>query len=99
LLKLGDLTTFSPAEYQAEVIELIEHGLKDRAIEIRSQALLCGSALIEPREVFLDMLHPFFNKIVAELPRMGHLPTVCDLLREYSGRFLEPGSASRDQLE
>lgn len=46
LLKLQDLTEFNATEYHAEVLELIEHGMKDPAIEIRSLALVCGSVLI-----------------------------------------------------
>lgn len=80
------------------MLELIEHGLKDPQIDIRSQALLCGNALIQPRKAFLDILHPYFNKLVSELPKMKHLPIVCDILRDYSARFLEHGSESRTQL-
>ena len=61
----------------------------------RSQAIICGSVLIQPKEIFLDILHPYFNKIVADLSKMGNLPIVCEILGDYSDRFLEVGSESR----
>lgn len=92
LLKLKDLTSFKPVEYRDELVEVLDRGFKDNSSLIRSQALLVGSVVIEPREAFLDMLHPYFNTIVAQLHLLGHLSIVCNLLKQYSDRYLEPGS-------
>lgn len=44
-------------------------------------------------------MHPYFSKIVSELARVQHLPTVCDILMDYSDRFLEPGSDGQTALD
>lgn len=59
---------------------------------IRAQTILVGSVLIEPREVFLDMLHPIITRVLAELAGLDHLPLVCQILLQYSSRYLEPDS-------
>ena len=95
LLKIKELTAFTTAEYIDELTELINRGLKDRSSAVRSQALLVGSLMIEPREVFLEMLHPIFSRIVSDLHKLEHLPAICGLLAQYADRFL-PDPASPD---
>ena len=94
LLKIKELTAFTSAEYIDELTELINRGLKDRSSAVRSQALLVGSIMIEPREVFLEMLHPLFSRIVSDLHKLEHLPAICGLLAQYTDRFLADPSAA-----
>ena len=48
---------------------------------MRATSILIGSVLIEPREAFLEMLHPVFTKILAELAKLDHLPLVASLVK------------------
>ena len=64
MLKLKDLTSLKTEDYADELAELLDRGLKDRSCLVRSQSLLVGSLLVQPREEFLDMLHPVFCKLV-----------------------------------
>ena len=102
LLKVNDLTQFDVGEYAEEVGEIIGAGIKDRSRMVRAQALLVGSALVQPRESLLEMMHPVFDKLCGgsgnDLALHEHLPVVATLIMQYCERYIPVSLGEQDDF-